>query len=98
GCSKLEFSYINGGLVIENGSIIRFKYNDANIFYGYVFKREENKKGEVSVTAYDQLRYCKAKDTIVVKNDTVDSLVKKMCNYFNLKTGVLTNTGYKLPV
>ncbi|WP_202946759.1 XkdQ/YqbQ family protein, partial [Rhodanobacter denitrificans] len=57
GCSKLEFSYINGGLVIENGSIIRFKYNDANIFYGYVFKREENKKGEVSVTAYDQLRY-----------------------------------------
>lgn len=98
GCSKLEFSYIDDKLKINNGSVVRFKYDNADIFYGYVFKVGRNKGKEIAVTAYDQLRYCKAKDTIVVKNDTVDSLVKKMCNYFNLRTGTLTNTGYKLPI
>jgi hypothetical protein len=98
GCSKLEFSYIDDDLVIKNGNVVRFKYDDTNIFYGYVFKVSRNKAKEITVTAYDQLRYCKAKDTIVVKNDTIDSLVRKMCNYFGLKAGTLTSTGYKLPV
>jgi len=98
GCSKLEFSYIDDDLVIKNGNVVRFKYNDANIFYGFVFKVSRNKGKEITVTAYDQLRYCKAKDTIVVKNDTVTTLVNKMCNYFNLRKGVLTDTKYKLPV
>lgn len=98
GCSKLEFSYIDDDLVIKNGNVVRFKYDDTNIFYGYIFKVSRNKGKEITVTAYDQLRYCKAKDTIVVKNDTIDSLVRKMCNYFGLKAGTLTSTGYKLPV
>ncbi len=98
GCSKLEFSYIDDDLVIKNGNVVRFKYNDANIFYGFVFKVSRNKGKEITVTAYDQLRYCKAKDTIVVKNDTITTLVNKMCNYFNLRKGVLTDTKYKLPV
>lgn len=98
GCSKLEFSYIDDDLRIQNGSVVRFRYDGANIFYGYVFKNGQNKAKEITVTAYDQLRYCKAKDTIVVKDDTIDSLVRKMCNYFGLKAGTLTNTGYILPV
>jgi len=98
GCSKLEFSYIDDDLRIQNGSVVRFRYDDADIFYGYVFKHNQNKQKEISVTAYDQLRYCKAKDTIVVKDDTITTLVNKMCNYFNLKKGTLTDTKYKLPV
>lgn len=98
GCSKLEFSYIDDGLNIQNGSVVRFRFNDANIFYGYVFKHGQNKAKEITATAYDQLRYCKAKDTIVVKNDTIDTLVRKMCNYFGLRSGSLASTGYKLPV
>lgn len=98
GCSKLEFSYIDDDLKIKNGSIVRFKFDNTNIFYGYVFKHGQNTKKEVSVTAYDQLRYCKAKDTIIVKNDTITTLTSKMCNYFNLRKGVLTDTMYKLPV
>lgn len=96
GCSKFEFSYVDDDLKLENGSIIRFKYDDTNIFYGYTFKHGQNERKEISVTAYDQLRYCKAKDTIVVKNDTVTTLVKKMCNYFGLPIGLLTDTVYKL--
>lgn len=96
GCSKLEFSYINDDLVITNGSGVSFVYGGVNIFSGFVFKVNRDSKKEISVTAYDQLRYCKAKDTIAVKNNTVTDLVKKMCNYFGLKTGTLSNTGYKL--
>lgn len=98
GCGKLEFSYINDDLVITNGSIIMFKYNGVNIFYGYVFKHGRNKKKELTATAYDQLRYCKAKDTISVKDDTISTLVQKMCNYFNLKAGNIVDTKYRLPI
>lgn len=96
GCSKLEFSYINDDLIIKNGSVVRYTFEDTK-FYGYVFKHGRNKKKEITVTAYDQLRYAKAKDTIVIKNDTVTTLTQKMCNYFNLKIGALINTGYTLP-
>lgn len=96
GCSKLEFSYIDADLVITNGSTVRFKYNDAEIFNGHVFKVSRDEKKEISVTAYDQLRYCKAKDVIVVKDDTTTTLVKRMCHYFGLRTGTLSDTGYVL--
>lgn len=97
GCSKLEFSYIDDELKMENGSVVRFKYDNRNIFYGYAFKHGRNKKKEMTITAYDQLRYAKAKDTIVSKNDTITTLVNKMCNYLSLRKGNLINTGYKLP-
>lgn len=96
GCSSLEFTYINKDLDITNGSVISFQYNSAKIFYGFVFKISREKGNEISVTAYDQLRYCKAKDIIVVNNDTVTTLATRMCNYFHLKKGEIGNTGYKL--
>ena len=97
GCSKLEFSYVNDDLVIKNGSVVSFKYGDSDIFYGYAFKHSRGKEKEISVTAYDQLRYCKAKDTIIVNGDTVADLVKKMCVNLGLKCGTLTDSGYTLP-
>ncbi|MGE4274113.1 MAG: hypothetical protein AB7E31_14830 [Desulfitobacterium sp.] len=98
GCSKLEFSYLDDDLVIPNGSVVRFKYDGEKIFYGYVFKHGQNKKKERTITAYDQLRYCKAKDTIVVRDNTLTNLVTKMCNYFSLRKGTLAETGFNLPV
>lgn len=96
GCSKLEFSYIEDELKIQNGSSVTFKYDGTGIFHGYVFKHSRNSKGEISVTAYDQLRYCKAKDSIMIKNNTITDLIRKMCLYFELKTGNLSDTGYVL--
>lgn len=96
GCSKLEFSY-QDNLKIKNGSVVRFT-NDAAKFYGYVFKNGHNKKNEITITAYDQLRYAKAKDTIVCRNDTATTLTNKMCNYFGLKKSKFTDTKYILPV
>lgn len=97
GCSKLEFAYKDDDIKISNGSVVRFKYDNTNMFYGIVFKHGKNKKGEVTITAYDQLRYAKAKDTIVSKSDTITTLTNKMCNYFNIRKGTLVDTKYKLP-
>ncbi|MDF2611352.1 MAG: hypothetical protein K0R92_2826 [Lachnospiraceae bacterium] len=97
GCSKLEFSYIDDNLKIRNGGVVRF-INDDVKFYGYIFKHGQNKKKEITVTAYDQLRYCKAKDIIVLKNDTATTLTNKMCNYFSLRKGTLSDTKYTLPI
>lgn len=96
GCSKLEFSYVNDDLIIKNGSAVRFKYEGSNIFYGYAFKHGRSKGKEISVTAYDQLRYCKAKDTIIVKEDTVATLAKKMCVNLGLEYDALSDPGYTL--
>lgn len=97
GCSKLEFSYLADNIIITNGSVIRFKYNSASIFYGYVFKIGRDKTKEIKVTAYDQLRYLKAKDTIVVKETTLGALIKRGCTYFGLKAGNIADTKHKLP-
>ena len=95
GCSKLEFTCLNDNLAVTNGSIVRFIYENIK-FYGVVFKVVRNAKRELAVTAYDQLRYAKAKDTIISKGETVTSHVKKMCNYLGLTIGDLADTGYVL--
>lgn len=96
GCSKLEFSFVGNEPKIENANKVRFTY-EGLIFSGFVFKHSHNNKNEVNVTAYDQLRYAKAKDTIVIQGDTLTGLVKRMSNYFGLKTGDLAETKYILP-
>ncbi len=83
GCSKLEFSHIKKDLIITNGTFVSFTY-EALSFYGVVFKVGRDAKGEISVVAYDQLRYAKAKDTIISKGETITSHVKKMCSYLGL--------------
>lgn len=98
GCSKLVFSYLDDDLIVENGDFVRFRYDGINVFYGYVFKHDQNKQKQRTVTAYDQLRYCKAKDTLIVKEDTLTSLVTKMCNYFGLTKGIMASSKYNLPV
>ncbi len=96
GCSKLEFSYIDDDIQIENGNAVQFKYDDVGIFSGIVFKHSKSKGKEVTVTAYDMLRYCKAKDSRMIQNETVTTLVTIMCNYFGLRKGILTDTKYVL--
>lgn len=95
GCSKLEFSYIDDNLKISNGSVVRFT-NDEIKFFGVVFKHGYNKKKEVTITAYDQLRYAKTKDVIVCNKDTVTTLAKRMCNYLGLTQGIIADTKYVL--
>jgi len=97
GCSKLEFSYVNDNLIIENGNEVRFKYDDVYIFVGRVFKVSRDSKKVISVTAYDQLRYAKAKDYFTSQTgETIASLINRMCSKYNFKKGYIENVNYAL--
>lgn len=101
GAGYLEFSYLYDediGL-IQRGAAVRLTDNDqkTGIFYGYVFKAAMDQDKVVKVKAYDNLRYCKAKDTIAIEGDTLNTLVTRLCNYVGLTEGENTSTSYVLP-
>lgn len=91
---KLTFSLILDGEEPKEGAPVRFTWDGKDVFYGFLFTKERSKNGILKVTAYDQLRYLKNKDTIVYKNKTADQLVKMLCEDFGLVCGTLDSTGY----
>lgn len=101
GASYLEFSYIFDDQIglIERGAPVRLSDNNQTqgIFYGIVFKVETGQNRIIKVKAYDRLRYLKAKETIVVDGDTLNTLITKACRFFRFPVGKNTRTGYVLP-
>ena len=94
---KLTFSVVKDSIIdFQEGNPVRFKVNNTNIFYGFVFKKERDKENIINVTAYDQLRYFKNKDTYIYSNKTASELIKMITEDFNLRVGVLEDTGYKI--
>nr|DAG02141.1 MAG TPA: 43 kDa tail protein [Siphoviridae sp. ctdd214] len=97
GSSKLSLTVLGSINDFDNGDAIQFIYNDVKIFNGFIFEVEQNRKKEVTITAHDQLRYCKAKDLIAITNkDTATTLVNRMITYLQLKKGAVVDTKYKL--
>ncbi len=47
----------NNILEISNGSAVSFRYDNQNVFFGYVFNVGTDRSEAYSVTAYDKLRY-----------------------------------------
>lgn len=94
---QLNFSVIaDKTLKITEGDAVRFKYNGRNIFYGFIFTLKPN-KDIIKVTAYDQLRYLKNKDTYVYTNKTAGEFIQMIAGDFGLQTGAIENTGYIIP-
>ena len=84
-------------LKITEGNAVRFRYGGENVFYGFIFTRKLDGSGTVSVTAYDQLRYLKNKDTYVYANKTMTQVVKRILSDFSLKKGSIEKTKYRIP-
>ena len=92
---KLTFKVLkDDALDFSEGSVVRFKDDGDEIFYGFVFKQQRGRDSLISVTAYDQLRYLKNKDTFVYEDIRADQFLKMIAHDYSLKTGILESTGY----
>jgi hypothetical protein len=96
--NKLEFSIlIEGDLNFQEGDLITMKVAGQNVFKGFIFTKKRNKERLMSVTAYDQLRYFKNKDTYVYEKKTASDVIKMIAKDFRLNLGTIENTGYVIP-
>ena len=92
---KLSFKILrNGSSSFSEGAPVRFKINDKNIFYGFVFSQKRDRDQIITINAYDQLRYLNNKDTYVYENKTASQFVKMIASDFSLQTGTIENTKY----
>ena len=95
---ELKFDIIMDDTIknITEGNAVRLRKDNNNIFFGFIFSKSREKEKVISITAYDQLRYFKNKDTYVYENKTAGELVKMLANDFNMQTGTIENTGFKI--
>ena len=94
---SFTFTALPSGVEWLHGGIIRVNEGKTGLFYGYVFKTKTSADGMVEITAYDQLRYLKNKNTYVFENVTAAQVVREICEDFGLKTGEIADTGYVIP-
>ena len=94
---ELNFTVIRDSVLkIGSGDAVRLTVDGTGIFYGFVFQMAPKKGGTMEIKAYDQLRYFKNKDTYVYENKTAGELLQMLCADFNLNTGQIEDTGYKI--
>lgn len=94
---KLSFKvFKDDTLNFTEGDAVRLKVDGKNVFYGFVFQKKRDREHIITVTAYDQLRYLKNKDTYVYSNKTASEVVKMLAADFNLQCGTLEDTKFKI--
>lgn len=94
---KLKFSVVKDDkLSFNEGNAVKMSVDGTDLFYGFVFskKRSGSSPDVIEVTAYDQLRYLKNKDTYIYTNKKANEVIKMIADDFKLKTGTLDDTGY----
>ena len=92
---KLTFKLLKDDtLDFSEGSADRLKVDGDNIFYGFVFRQKRDKDQVITVTAYDQLRYLKNKDTKVYENKTAAQFIRMAAEDYSLNTGMIEETSF----
>lgn len=96
--ASLKFTAVKDNeLNFHEGNPISFKFNNQNVFYGYVFSKSRTDNKFIDVVCYDQTRYFKNKDTISYENKSYADLLQMLAKDYNLTCGIVTDTKYKIP-
>jgi hypothetical protein len=95
---KLTFSYMQQKPInLTEGAKVQFYVDGQEIFLGFVFVIEQDRWGIVSVTAYDQLRYLKAKASYSFAGKRLGEIIQQIATDMQLQAGNLEDTGYIIP-
>lgn len=94
---KLTFSIIKDDLLdVQEGDSVLLLVDSTPVFYGFVFEKSRSGGNpKVDITAYDQIRYLKNKDTFTY-SATADELVRMIASQYQLRVGTLEPTAYRL--
>ena len=96
---KLTFTVVKDQTInFTEGNLVRLVVDGVKLFYGFIFSKKRDKQQNITVTAYDQLRYLKNKDTIDYKNKTASDFIRMVANDYKLNIGSIENTSYVIPV
>lgn len=94
---KLKFSVVKDSVLsFQEGDAVKLSVDGMDMFYGFVFTKSRSGRtpNVIEVTAYDQLRYFKNKDTYVYSNKKASDVIKMIAEDFGLSVGTLEDTGY----
>ena len=83
-------------LDIALGNAVRLRVMEQDVFYGFIFSIKQDGQSRLSITAYDQMRYLKNKDSYVYENKSASEVVEMIASDFNMQTGSIQDTGYKI--
>ena len=102
GCpGELQFKVVKDDVLadigFQEGDAVRLKVDGKDVFFGFIFSKSRDKEKIITVTAYDQLRYLKNKDTYVYESKTAGDVVQMIANDFRLNLGDIEDTGYVIP-
>lgn len=92
---KLTFTVVKDKtLNFQEGDPVKLTVDGTPMFYGFVFTKSRDKGPTIDVTAYDQMRYLKNKDTITEEGLKASDLLKRLAADFRLNLGTVEDTGY----
>ena len=97
--SKLTFTVYKNvtaetGYAFAEGDNVRLWVDDYPMFNGYIFTRKRGKEQEIQITAYDQTRYLKNKDTYVYDYKKASDILKTIADVYKLSVGEIEDTGF----
>lgn len=96
--AKLTFTVLKDGVLnFQEGNPVTMRFNGKPVFAGFVFKKSRSDGLQINVTAYDQLRYLKNKDTLSYTNKTYGELLSMLATDYHLQVGSVADTKYKIP-
>lgn len=96
---KLEFTVVKDGVInFQEGNSVKLTVDGTPMFYGFVFKKRRDNGPTITVTAYDQLRYLKNKDTITAEGLKASDLLKRIATDFRLNLGAVEDTGFTIEI
>ena len=94
----LKFSAASEGLeALSEGDSVTLRGDGRPLFVGFVFRIARDSGGFMKITAYDQMRYLKNRDSYVFEATTASQRITMIAQDFGLRLGAIADTGYVLP-